>query len=429
MRSDMSGTGPVEVHNGIYWGWVVVIGAFFMLGINYGARYSFGVFVKPMFSEYGWSMSTISLGATVNLLMYAASGVVAGRLLDRMAPRWIMTIGVVLSALGFGLMGIARHPYQIYLFFGVLCGLGSAGFGVVINSSSVGKWFIRKKGVAVGVASMGIGLGTMLMTPYAGWAVKNFGWRTGFLSIGVCMVLFGVVVAQICMGKSNPEAHGLLPDGESIRAGAPLGTEQFKDDTALTMTSILKNSRFWILAVCFSAAAIVPLMMFVHLVAHATNCNIEKIAAASSLGIIGVASIFGRFFHGFVSDRLRDPKYAAVIGFSIMAAAMALMLKVATVGMLYLFAVVFGFGYGCMAPLMPVILSDRFGRQTLGSAYGTLSFFVAGIGSLGPLLGGLIYDTTGSYTSAWRINLVILIIVAVLMMFLKPREPALYEGK
>ncbi len=418
MKSDTSEFDYVRAQAGIYWGWIVVAGAFVMLALNYGARYSFGVFVKPMFAEYQWSMSIISLGATVNLLTYAAGGMIAGRLLDRMAPRWIMTIGVVLSALGFGLMGFARNPYQLYLFFGILCGLGSAGFGVVVNSASVGKWFLEKKGIAVGISSMGIGLGTMLMTPYAGWVVKDFGWRTGFLTIGLFMLVGGILIAQLCMGKANPEEYGLHPDGKR--------TPDIENKTvpveSASLSSIMKNSRFWILAVSFSAAAVVPLMMFVHLVPYAVNCNIEKIAAASSLGAIGVASIFGRFFHGFLSDRLRDPKYAAVIGFSIMAAAMVIMLKVTTVGMLYAFAGLFGFGYGCMAPLMPIILSDRFGRQKLGSAMGALSFFVAGVGSLGPFLGGLIYDTIGSYRPAWWINFAILVFVALFMLLLKPRE-------
>lgn len=425
MKSDMSGSGSVESNQGIYWGWVVVMGAFLMLCFNYGARYSFGVFVKPMFLEYQWSLSIISLGATVNMLVYASSSYFTGQLLDRMAPKWIMTIGVVLAALGFILMAFAQKPSHLFLFFGVLCGLGSSGFGVVLNSASVGKWFLEKKGLALGIAVMGIGFGTMLMTPLAGWAVKNFDWRVGFISVGVFILTGGVLVSQLCMGKSNPEAYGLLPDGKGVNpdlhAHANVGTVA----ETVSSTSIFKNSRFWVLVISFSTACIAPMMMIVHLVPYAISCNIEKITAASSLGIIGVASILGRLFHGLLSDRLHDPKYSAVLGFLIMAAGMFIMMNIATTaGTLYLYAVIFGFGYGSIAPLMPAILSDRFGRRVLGTSYGALTFFVASIASLGPLLGGLIYDNSGSYTFAWRLNCALLISAALLLLFLKPNDTA-----
>ncbi|MBN1828536.1 MAG: MFS transporter, partial [Deltaproteobacteria bacterium] len=197
----------------IYWGWIVVIGAFLMLSLNYGARYSFGVFVKPMFSEYGWSMSVISLSASINILIYALSGVASGWLLDRMAPRWIMTFGTFITAAGFFLAGFISSPSGLYLSYGLLCGVGGAGIGLVVSSSSVGKWFREKQGLAMGIATMGIGFGTMALTPLAGFVSKNYGWRSGFMTLGAVILIVGFSVSQLLMRRTQPEDYGLLPDG------------------------------------------------------------------------------------------------------------------------------------------------------------------------------------------------------------------------
>jgi OFA family oxalate/formate antiporter-like MFS transporter len=405
----------------IFWGWFVVAGAFIILSISYGSKYCFGIFVKPMFAEYRWPMSVISLGASINFIMYAAGGIISGRLLDRMAPKWIMTIGSVITAVGFIFTSIVKTPLQLYLSYGVLCGLGASGIGVVVSSSSVAKWFVRKRGVAVGIASMGIGFGTMILTPVAGYIVKHYDWRDGFLFFGALVCIIGVALPQMLMRRTNPEAYGLLPDGRQPTASIINYTIQNDIVPNVSLMAVLKDSRFWIPVICFSIAVMVEMMAFVHQVAHALTHNIDKIAAASSIGFIGVASIFGRFFFGWFSDRLRDPKYSASLGFLVMAAGMVILLRTTSVGFLYVYAAVFGFGYGSLAPMMPVLLADRFGRYVLGSAYGWLTFFVVGFGGgLGPVLGGFIYDTTGSYAYAWQFNLVALIVVALIMLMLKP---------
>jgi len=139
----------------IFWGWYIVAGAFFVMAANYGARYCFGIFVKPLSLEHGWSYSVISLAATINMLVYSIGAIFVGRMLDRIAPRWIMTTGAAIAASGFILTGFANSPITLYLPYGLLVGLGATGMGVVICSSSVGKWFIKMRGLALGIATMG----------------------------------------------------------------------------------------------------------------------------------------------------------------------------------------------------------------------------------------------------------------------------------
>ncbi|MGB9440249.1 MAG: MFS transporter [Desulfobacterales bacterium] len=406
----------------VFWGWYVVFSSFVMLTLIYGARYSFGVFVKPMFAEYNWPMTVISLAASINLLMYASAGVFAGWMLDRVAPKWITTVSVLFTTAGFIAASFVTSPLGLYLSYGVLVGIGSAGSGAVACTASIGKWFVKKRGIAIGIAAMGIGLGTMIMAPLAGYIVKSYGWRVGFLCIGALTCIVGIVMSQIFMGKDHPERYGLQPDGE------PLPTRQSNphppDGTVgrPSLKPVLADPRFWLLVACNIFAVMTVMMTFVHQVAYAINSGIDKIEAAAAIGVIGIFGSAGKFFFGWLCDRIRDAKYSAALGFLLMAVGMFLLFRTTNVIMLYGFAMFYGFGYGSLAPVTPYLISNRFGRQVLGVTYGLLTLFSTGIGgALGPILGGFIFDKTGSYRPGWIMNTVFLLIISLLILALKPR--------
>jgi MFS family permease len=410
------------IKTGLFWGWYVVMGAFLILAINYGARYSFGVFVKPMAEEYNWSRSVISAGMSIMVLAYGIGGIFAGRLADRIAPRWIITAGATLMATGLLLTAWISEPWQFYVTYGIFGGFGAACLGVVVCNSSVGKWFDRKRGLAIGIASIGVGAGTMATVPLAGYVVKIYGWKLGFACIGVFVLIIGVGLSQWLMGRTKPEDYGLRPDGVGAGNNGPVSDPGpfAVPSPRPSIRPVLRDSQFWIMVICFSLAVMAEMSAMVHQVAYALDRQIDKLAAASSLGMIGTASILGRFFFGWLCDRINDAKYAAAAGFFSMAVGMFLLLKTTTVTMLFVYALLFGFGYGSLTALMPFLLADRFGRHTLGASYGIQVFFVMGIGgSSGPMIAGYIYDSTGAYTNAWLLNLAVLVTVTFLILTLK----------
>ena len=273
----------------------------------------------------------------------------------------------------------------------------------------------------MGIATMGIGLGTLVIATLAGYIVQHFGWRKGFLSIALITFVVGILISQILMGKSGPREHGLLPDGAKPDTRIRNPVERMGDSQPVSLKPVLKDSRFWILAVCNTAAIMTVMMTFVHQIAYAVNNNIDKVEAAAALGITGLTGSLGKFFFGWLSDRIHDAKYSAALGFFVMSVGMFFLYKAKTVAMLYLFALVFGFGYGSLAPVVPYLISDRFGPHILGAAYGMLMFFVTGIGgSIGPLLGGIIFDKTGSYVIGWVVNMIVLLLASFLILGLKP---------
>ncbi|MEW6335700.1 MAG: MFS transporter [Thermodesulfobacteriota bacterium] len=423
-------TDSKEIKSGLFWGWYVVLGAFLILAINYGARYSFGVFVQPIADQYHWSRSVISAGMSIMVLAYGIGGIFAGRLVDRIAPRWIITAGAVLMAAGLFLTALIEQPWHFYVTYGLFGGLGAACLGVVVCNSSVGKWFSRKRGVAIGIASIGVGAGTMVTVPAAGYIAKVYGWQMGFAGIGLFVLIIGVGLSQWLMGKTKPEDYGLRPDGTAaVQSGSLTDAEPLHVPARPSILPVLKDSQFWIMAVCYSLVVMAEMSAMVHQVAYALDRQIDKVTAASSLGIIGMASIFGRFFFGWLCDRIRDAKYAAALGFFVMAVGMALLLHVTTALSLIVYALLFGFGYGSITALMPFLLADRFGRHVLGSTYGMLVFFVMAVGGTsGPMIAGYIYDLTGSYRSAWLLNLAVLSIVTFMILTLKKKDKGALGG-
>ena len=407
----------MENNRKIFWGWYIVGGAFLVMGINYGARYCFGVFLKPMAAEFALSRSVISLAAAINMLVYSFGSIFVGRMLDRIAPRWITTAGAVIATCGYILTGFVSTPLGLYISYGLMVGAGAAGMGVVACSSSVSKWFINKRGVAIGFASMGISLGTVTLTPLAGYIVGVFNWRAGLIALGVITLLMGVLVSQTLMRITNPEAYGLLPDGDkTVVIHQPSAAQTVHKVSTLT---IFKDSRFWTLAICQGLAVMISMSVFVHQVAYATDNGIDKMAAAASLAAISMTGFIGQFLFGWITDRIKDPKYGSFIGILFMLTGTILLLNVHTVFQLYACALIYGFGYGSLAPILPLLVANRFGRHVVGSIYGLLTFFIGVGGAIGPVLGGFIYDHFGSYYYLWLINIFVLSCVALAILTLK----------
>jgi MFS family permease len=401
----------------IFWGWYIVGGAFLVMGTNYGARYCFGVFLKPMAEEFSLSRSVISVAAAINMIVYSIGSIFVGRMLDRIAPRWITTVGAGIAACGYMLTGFVNTPLGLYISYGLMVGAGSAGMGVVACSSSVSKWFIKKRGLAIGIASMGISLGTAMLTPLSGYIVNAFNWRFGLMALSFATLLIGVFISQTLMRKTNPEAYGLLPDGDKTKVIQQLSeTQQVHKVSTMTL---FKDSRFWTLATCQGLAVMISMSVFVHQVAYATDNGIDKMAAAASLAAISITGFMGQFLFGWITDRIKDPKYGSFIGISFMLAGTILMLNVQSIFQLYVCALVYGFGYGSLAPVLPLLVADRFGRHVLGSIYGLLTFFIGIGGAIGPVLGGLIYDKFGSYHYLWLINIFVLSCIAIAILTLK----------
>jgi len=396
------------------WGWYVVLASFLIIGVNYGARYSFGIFLKPMAISYGWSRSVVSIGSTINMLCYGISVIYIGRLVDKFAPKWIITVGSVLVACGLFLATIADTPMLFYLAYGFLCGIGSSGMSMVVCNSSVGKWFQKNRGLAIGITTMGISFGSLGLAAVSAVAISAYDWRVGYCFIGFMILLIGISFSQMFMGRKSPVTYEYLQKKRNISVPGNYCSTKEK--------SFAGNKSFVILAICYSLVMLSQMASFTHQVPYATDMGIDEIDAAFSIGILGISSSMGQFCFGWLCDRISDSKYSAFIGFIIMAIGTLILIRVSNAFDMYLYAAVYGLGYGSFAPMLGILSAEYFGVGNLGKVYGLLTFFVCVGGSLGPIIGGAIYDMSGTYIYLWYLNIFILAFVSLLILGLKKRE-------
>jgi MFS family permease len=398
---------------------LVVVGSFIILFITFGSRYSYGLFVKPLISDFGWSTAYISAAASINIFIYSLVGIIAGIYIDNFRPRKILSAAIIINSLGFFLISFLNSGYQLILFYGILCGIGSAGSGAVTTSSIIGKYFTNAKGKAIGISTTGISVGILGMAPIAGYLIENYDWRFAYKIFSIIIFVTGMLSTSIFFPKYSSDFSN---ESNQKNKNSIIIKNQFKKEYNF-ITNLLKTDSFWHLVICNGFAVFTVMMTFVHQVPYSLDLGYDKYTAAGALGTIGLISCFGKFFFGWFSDRIQDAKFAACFGFISMAVGTLFLIVGNRIIYLYIFSFLFGFGYGSLAPLMPYLISDRFGDQFIGTGYGILTFFVTGVfGTLGPIVGGLIYDFVGSYRYAWMLNTTILFSVSILIITLKPKK-------
>jgi len=417
----------------LFWGWFVVISAFGVLAVNYGSRYTFGVFLPVFAAEYGWHPSFLSLSASLNILVYACGSVVVGRFSDSIAPRWLVTSGALLLATSFLLLPLLDAPFLFCLVYGVLGGLGASGMGVVVCASSVGKWFIKKRGLATGIATTGIGMGAALLIPLVGVLEAELGWRLALFFIGLFIICMAVIPAQIFLRTTYPEEIALHPDGAAGAAGEAAGDIELPEESSLrhhvpsneslsASFGFIARREFLLIATSFALAVLVMMTIFVHVVAYALVCGIEKRLAALALGFLSLSGVAGQICFGWISDRLRHPRNASLVGFLIMAIGVLILLVARDFAGFAIFAVVFGFGYGSLAPLAPILTARVFGRERMGTLHGLITLFLGVGGALGPVLAALLLHATGTYAAVWLALCFALLISAFSIHFLEDEK-------
>jgi MFS family permease len=394
----------------LFYGWVVVAGAFLVLFVAYGAQYAFGVFFAALLDEFGWSRASLAGAFALYAVAYCIFGFPAGRLTDLWGPRRVIAIGG--CCLGVALAGMAAvtRLWEPYLLYGLVAALGMGTAYVPCNTTVV-KWFVRRRGLAIGLASTGASVGTVALPPLAQVLVDAAGWRTAYLVFGAGVFVILNIVALAM--RRDPESVGLRPDGAPLVAIADTPGERWP------LTRAARTSAFWLLGAAFSATWIPVFIPLVHLVRYARDLGYTPLVAASMISAIGVGAVAGRLVMGALSDRLgRRPTVA--MGMALQAAAFVSFMGVRELGALYATAFVFGYSYGAVSTLFTAIIGDFFGRAQAGTLVGVLFAIAGSMAGWGPLLAGAAYDSTGSYVPAFAASAGLNVVAVVLLLLCRP---------
>lgn len=399
----------------VFYGYIVLAAGFIASLLTWGTYNSFGVFLKPLASELTLTRETTSAVYSMALIISGIFGMGAGRLSDKFGPKVVLVAGGLLTGLGYLLVSQASSIWQLYLFYGLILGIGLSSIDTPVLST-IARWFVKKRGMATGIAKVGVGLGILVISPLAGWLVSGYGWRSAFLVIGI-LSLLGIVSSGWLL-KRDPRQIGQLPDG----------TTQIEETSSITSQpqfSVLKaigTRQFWLFSAVWFITAFCAMTVLGHTAAYATDLGISTTVASAILGAIGGFSILGRLGMGSVSDKMGN-KSVFIISTSLMAISLLWLQFAKNEWMLFLFAAVYGIAHGALFTAVTPMLAELFGVESLGAIAGIVIFIGRIGGAIGPTLAGRIFDVTGSYHIAFLICLMLSITGVLLIYFVKPTEP------
>lgn len=366
----------------------MVAAVFVITFVGFGCAYTFGSFLEPLQRDFGASRGAISLVFSLAGFLYFGLGVVAGPMADQWGAKKPVALGMVLIGLGLMLASRAQSIEQVYLAYGLGVGLG-LGCAYVPALGVVQHWFVRRRGLASGLAVSGIGVGTLVMPPLATWLIASFGWRSAYVSLGVLALVLGLGAARLIV--DHPQTRALGPDGDP----APLPTAT-PPKPGLTTREAIRTPRFIGMYVACLLCAIGIFVPFVHLVPYAQDHQIASAQAVLLLGLVGVGSTAARFFLGGVADRMGRDAFQIVMYIG-MAASLGVWAIARDFWSLAAFATLFGLIYGGWVAILPAVVADHFGARHVGAILGTL-YTSAALGTLlGPTAAGFAFDVSHSY--------------------------------
>jgi MFS family permease len=357
--------------------WVVVWATFSALAIIFGVSYSFAAFFASFAGEFNAQRADVSLVFGLSGGVYFVFGAGAGILADRFGPRAVTCTGMLLIASGLVLCSFAGSMYTVYAAYGVGVGLGIA-LVYTPAIACVQPWFTRRRGLAAGLASAGIGAGTVAVPLIATAAIAALQWRDAMRALAAGVLLFGLCAAWLLRRA---------PVASAARSGQIPG---------LSLREALRDRRFWWLYLSVVLAAPSMFIPFAHVSAAARDMGIEAASAVGLVGLIGIGSLVGRFVIGALADRLGRTLTLLLMQGSMGLSVLA-WFSAGSYPMLVFFALWFGLSYGGIVSLLPAICMDLFGARAVAGIIGTL-YSGAALGNLlGPVLAGWVFDHSGTY--------------------------------
>jgi MFS family permease len=367
--------------------WWVVVGAVTGLIVCNGPvlAFTFGVFLKPIMADMGWDRGTASGALAFGELFGAITVPLLGLMMDRWSIRRIALPGIVAFAAGLGLMGLTPHSLPVFVLFFTIVSIAGAIQTPLGYTKAIAAWFDRRRGLALGIAMAGVGIGGMIVPQVAQRLIAQLGWRGAYASLGVLVLLVALPAVGLWVREPRP--------GEGERRAATAGQQP-----GLTARESVGTARFWLLAAAFFLVAMALLGSSAHVVPLLTDRGLSPAQATATFGLFGLATLTGRVVTGFLVDRIFAPYVVAVFWFAPVAGFAALMGGTGLLPAAGVFLI--GLGLGSEVDMLAFLNSRYFGQRAFGQLYGYFFMSFALGGALGRFLAGYLFDLAGSYGPA-----------------------------
>ncbi len=416
---NLKNTSP-EKKNRLFYGYIIALAAFFILLAAYGVRFSFGVFFKPMAAELAYSSATTASAYSLSMFLEGIFSLVMGGLTDRFGPRIILTISSILVGAGYCLMPLVHSPWQLYVFYGVIIGVGMGGMFVPIISMTA-RWFTARRNLMTGLVTAGAGIGTLIVPPVSAWLIQRFDWRTTFVVMG--LVIFVVVLIAAQFLKRDPSKIGARPYGETASAA----NNQVSSVEGFSFGEALRLPMFWILFIMIFFYGFYASAINVHIVPDAINTGMSSTTAAGILAVSGGTVVVGRVIMGTAADRTGNQKIF-IFGFFLSTLALIWVVLMQAHYAFFVFAVLLGFAQGGIGTSQSPISASLFGLKAHGLIFGCIGFGYTLGAAAGPFLTGYLFDITQSYHLAFIICAGTSFMALIFTFFLRPVKNKLFTS-
>ena len=372
----------------------VIAAAFLIFLGTMGSNTAFGVFFKPMLNDFGWTKALTSGAFSLLWIIHGVAGIAMGRFNDRFGSHGIITISGLLLASGYLLMSQARAVWHLYLFYGVIIGIGMSGIWVP-TMSTIARLFGERRSIVTAIVMVGGGIGTLVAPPVSNGLISLFAWRTAYAILG-CLVFFFVVVPAQFLRNLRPHMDAASPGQYEKAQNKPRpGGKHF------CLKEAIGTRPFWLSTGMIFWFGFSSYVVLVHVVPYMTEMGISPPTAANILAVVGGFTGLSRIVLGSASNRIGN-RQVFIIGFVMVSAASFWLLLAKQEWELYLFGAVFGFGLGSGVSHSPLI-AELFGLTSHGLILG-VSILGFSLGcAAGPFVAGYLFDVTGDYQLAFLV--------------------------
>ena len=388
-----------RIKDRIFYGWVVVVSVIASSFIMVGVNSSFGVFFKSFEGAFDLTRAETSAILSSRMAFSAVTAFLGGWAIDRYGPRIVFSIMGFFIGLSLILTSQTTSAWQLFITYSLLLAIG-VGAHYVVMASTVFRWFDRKRGLALGIAGSGMGLGIALIAPLSAFLIDSLEWRNALMILGGIAWLVILPVSQLL--KKDPYEINALPDGTTPDYQTPEVKQGTTPSQKVSLLQMFRTTNFWTFLFLWLLMAFCLSFVMTHIVPHAIDLGFSAIESATILSLSGITMIAGRLIAGVITDKL-GAKAIAIVCSLLQFAALLSLVWVQELWMLYLFGLVHGFTWGGFSTSNTVLIGRTFGLDGIGKVLGILEIGIFIGAAIGPLLGGLIYDVSNSYTLAFLI--------------------------
>ncbi len=397
---------------------MVLATGFFILFFSGGSRFAFGLMLKPMSEDLDVSRSTLSLAVTTFMVVSAVSLPFVGRLVDQWSLKATIGISAVVAGVGIGLMGQVDAPWQVFVVYGVVYALGSAGTSNSPVVVMISRWFPGRRGIASSGAVAGTAVGQLVIVMALAAVLVSLDWRWSFTILGIAnlAVLTPLVFLAVRDKPPSTPESAAEPSGPAARALTP-------PDSALSLGQTLTSPKLVLLVLVYAVCGFQDFFVATHIVAFARDQGVGSVMAGNLLALMGLMGLVGVLASGLMADAFGAVR-PTVICFLIRMFIFAFIIFDQSTASIFVFGLLYGLTFLITAPLTVVFVSNIFGTARLGTLAGSVSMVHQIAGGAGAFVGAWIFDNRGSYDDMFRLLLILSVAAAVLTTLVRERPVA-----